>query len=107
MEERYCNACNMKKDIKEFTKCGKECTTCKKERIQKARDAFYTNRQRCVCGLYYCDANPKEKHERTQAHQNFMKYGVRNPDHIDFLYRTGHVAHDKICYHMKPLPEGL
>ena len=72
-----------------FTKYGTECFECKKKRVEKDRQRHYKNRIRCVCGLYISDANPKEKHEKTQSHQNFIKYGTRSPEGCDYILRNG------------------
>ena len=50
---------------------------------------YYKNRVRCVCGLYTSEANPKWKHEKTNSHMNYMKYGTRNPDGYAYISRNG------------------
>ena len=97
MAERYCNICKKEKPLSEFKKYGTECSTCKRERNEKQRQCFYSNRYRCECGLYISDGNPKEKHEKTKAHQNYLKYGMRAPEGLDFLERTGRFFERSRC----------
>ena len=61
----------------------------KRERTKKQRQCLYSNRYRCECGLYISDGNPKEKHEKTKAHHNYLKYGMRAPESLDCLENTG------------------
>ena len=89
MAQRFCNTCKAMKPIEGFKKYGNECADCKAQRIEKAREVYYKNRTRCVCGLYISDANPKEKHEKTKSHQNFIEYGTRSPDGLEYLERVG------------------
>ncbi len=74
---RYCNTCTMNKPEIDFKKYGKECADCRKLRVESSKAKFYINRVRCKCGLYYSDANPREKHEQSQAHKNYLIYGHR------------------------------
>lgn len=79
MTLRYCNTCVIEKPEAMFTKYGNECFECKKLITQNAREKFYKNRVRCVCGLYISDGNPKEKHEQTQKHKDFVNGVKRAP----------------------------
>ena len=72
MTLRYCNSCKVKKPETEFTKFGKECCECKKQRNKNTSNRYYSNRVKCGCGLYTSDGNPKEKHEQTQRHKDFI-----------------------------------
>ena len=78
MAKQFCNTCELWKPVDEFTKYGTVCKPCKDEWNAKNKKRFYTNRKRCVCGLYISDGNPKEKHEKTKSHQNYIKYGSRS-----------------------------
>ena len=82
MMNQFCNTCEMWKPTDEFTKYGNVCKPCKDEWIVNNKQRFYTNREQCICGLYASDGNPKEKHEKTKSHQNYIKYGCRNPNSI-------------------------
>ena len=42
---------------------------------------FYNNRYKCVCGAYISDGNPKEKHEQTITHQDFILFGPKYQRH--------------------------
>ena len=85
---RYCDTCNMKKPVNDFKRYGKECAECRLLRVESSKERFYTNRVRCKCGLYTSEGNPIEKHVKSHAHLNYLKYGTRNPQGIDFLERT-------------------
>ena len=89
MSLRFCNTCCEMKQVEEFRKYGNECSKCKETRISKQKQKYYKNRTRCICGLYISDANPKEKHEKTNSHQNYIKYGTRNTDGYDYICRNG------------------
>ena len=88
MSLRYCNGCITDKPETLFTKRGHECSDCKKLRREKEREKYYKNRVRCDCGCYISDGNPKEKHEQTKSHQNYLKWGYKNPDGIHYLSLT-------------------
>ena len=86
---RYCNTCKSDKSTELFTKCGHECSECKKKRREKERERFYTNRKRCACGSFLSDGYSKEKHENTKGHQNYLKYGYKGGSKsIDYLINT-------------------
>ena len=89
MSLRFCNTCCEMKPVDDFTKYGSECSKCKGKRINKQKEKYYKNRVRCVCGLYTSEANPKWKHEKTNSHMNYMKYGTRNPDEYAYISRNG------------------
>ena len=92
MAEHHCNTCNMKKDETMFTNFGKECAECKKKRLTGKREEYYQNRTRCICGVYISDGYPKERHEKTKGHINFMKCGNRFPKSLEYLVNTGQEA---------------
>ena len=89
MSLRFCNTCCETKPMGDFRKYGNECSKCKEERNNKQKQKYYKNRTRCICGLYISDANPMEKHEKTNSHQNFIKYGTRNSDEYDYVCTNG------------------
>ena len=97
MAQRYCNTCKFEKTLEQFTKYGTECKECKIKRTQVNRERFYVNRYRCECGLYVSDGNPKDKHEKTKVHQNYLKFGCRYPNGLDFLYRTDKIEQLNKC----------
>ena len=59
MATHYCNTCELIKPVEEFIKYGSVYKPCKEELKEKHRSLLYTNRQRCKCGLYTPDGNPK------------------------------------------------
>jgi hypothetical protein len=57
--------------------------------IEKNKEKYYTNRYKCVCGSYISDGNPKEQHEKTKGHKNYLEYGLKGGrEEIAFKNRT-------------------
>ena len=77
MSERFCESCIKTKPIEEFKKYGHECRSCKTKREKESSKKYYKERSKCVCGSYISEANPKEKHEMTQGHKNFIENGYK------------------------------
>ncbi len=106
---RYCGTCEQYKDDDGFRyKWSLQCKECRKKVlddihmrqvkfntekrkaiIEKNKEKYYTNRYKCVCGSYISDGNPKERHEKTKAHKNYLEYGLKGGEEsMKFLNKS-------------------
>ena len=83
ISQRYCENCKEYKLLEQFKKYGKECKDCKISREKDSTKRFYEDRYKCICGSYISKANPKEKHEQTKGHQDYIQKGYKYDQNYD------------------------
>ncbi len=111
----FCTHCNQYKDDNDF--CNHwttRCNDCKKKflddiqinkmkyrtekvlaNVEKNKAKYYANRYKCECGSYISDGNPKERHEATKGHKNYLEYVLKGgKESIKFLNNPWRIPND-------------
>ena len=83
-ETRMCNVCKETKSKESFTKKGIICQDCIKRDRQQRLQEHYDQRTICECGGSFTHPVSKDRHDHSEMHKIYVKYGIAKKDYPRF-----------------------